>query len=343
MNKIDVSDNKQFQFSGSFSNEHSAEFIGIRKDAQLCFYDSVSRNMKDFGIHHEIKYQKFAKFKYIKGIHFADMVQDATIFGKLLEFSLGKPLKKKLLKIRINTKGLLEYQKEFNNENSVEVLIGNFSLFKGENVKSHSQHSNFMLISSWKLEVLRMRLIIQKWFSNESFFAIYDIYLDSNNWFQDSDILISNVMYNNRFLNIVQGLEAYYRKITDTSVSKDQALKKNERKKDEFNLKKQEILKKLEKGSELKEWFNSNFNYKPPSKKEVKLEDILRNLLSSFDGILIPIFGKNEIIVFFPKYASAIRNTLSHGSHIKTNQGEALRVFFSGRANSAQYLYFRFS
>jgi len=121
-------------------------------------------------------------------------------------------------------------------------------------------------------------------------------------------------MFNNRFLNIVQGLEAYFRKfLTIESQSKN-----------EFDKNKKDILSAI-KDPHLKHWFNDNFKYK----KYPNIYDKLKIVIESVNDIILPIFGKNEIVEFFPNFSKVIRNNLSHGLHDKTFQGDALNPFFN--------------
>ncbi|MEJ7681116.1 MAG: hypothetical protein WKG06_25340 [Segetibacter sp.] len=87
-------------------------------------------------------------------------------------------------------------------------------------------------------------------------------------------------------------------------------------------------IKKEEK--ELRQWFNSSFNFNNKKKERLqqKLESLLTEQIEYLDEILIPLFGKNKIISFFPKFASTIRDNLSHALNDKTSQGKALHLFF---------------
>lgn len=328
INKLEMFKNAEFSFSDNINNEQTATPLNIKQGFTLIMYDKYTKLMREIGVHHEVKYQKFVKFQYEKPVCFKDMLVDVNIFSKLLEFSLGKPLKKMITEIEVNSNCLILYNKIFNNQSFIRLPVGNFSLFKAEDVKKHSQHQNYMLLSNWIMESEELQAVIKKWYSNESFYNIYDLYLDSNNWLQNSEAMLSNVMFNNRFLNIIQGLEAYYKKVLEQlkSVEKDFVTEKND-----FDNKKKEILSVLQKNNspELTKWFNSKFNYKQPKPTlQPKIETILTQVIESLNEILIPIFGKNDIVAFFPKFASKIRDDLSHGLNKKTSQGKELNPFF---------------
>ncbi|MEJ7681117.1 MAG: hypothetical protein WKG06_25345 [Segetibacter sp.] len=158
--------------------------------------------------------KKFIKFQYNESVSFKELMNDVFVFASLLKFSLGKPLKKMVTEIEIKSESAVNHDSNFHKEDYIRIPVGNFSLHKGENVKRHSMHQNYMLISSWNMEKEDLNAVITKWYSNESFYNIYDLYIDSNNWLQNSTATLSNVMFNNKFLNIVQSLEAYHRKVS---------------------------------------------------------------------------------------------------------------------------------
>lgn len=326
VNKLSVFEDREFSLSDRINNERVASTVTIKTGVNLIFYDEYSKLLREVGVHHEVKYQKFIKFQYDISVSFKEMINDVFVFASLLKFSLGKPLKKMLTEIEINKENVITYDSNFHKENFIRIPVGNFSLHKGEDVIRHSMHQNYMLISRWKMEIEDLQSVIKKWYSNELFFSIYDLYIDSNNWLQNTTAMLSNIMFNNKFLNIVQGLEAYYRKgLKQTIPNRTQI----EQERKEFEKKKMKILLSIKKDDkELKQWLNSNFNYKSKERLQPKLESILTVLIESLNDILIPIFGKNEIIDFFPKFSSKIRDDLSHGLNEKTSQGNVLHLFF---------------
>ena len=94
-----------------------------------------------------------------------------------------------------------------------------------------------------------------------------------------------------------------------------------------FEKNKKDVLLKIE-NKKLKEWCNSNLSLKKKDIRNPKLETILFNIILSFDDVISPIFGENDMIKYFPKFASKVRNNLSHGLNDETDQGDALRAFF---------------
>jgi hypothetical protein len=324
-NKMEVFENKEFSISDSINNQHRVPPIRVKDGLEFILYDEYTRRMEEIGVYHTVKYQKLIKFRYVKPVPFADMISDISVFNKLLEFCLCKPLKQKLLGIEINKHDGLIYRDHCQPTDYIDSPVGNYSLHDGENIKKHFQHQSHMLLSKWIMETDELNRIIQKWYANTAYFAIYDFFIDSNNWFQNSDALLSNVMFNNRFLNIVQGLEAYYKKWNDLEENNPAA---EDPAKIEFEKNKKIVLSKIE-DKQLRQWGNNNLNYKAKHKREDTLEEKFKILLESLNEILEPIFGQNEVLLFFPRFASRIRNNLSHGLNEKTNQGGILHLYFN--------------
>lgn len=304
------------------------EPIPVTDGVSIQLTESYHKRSNNFGVHEETQYQMYLTFRYVTPTAFDQALMNAHIFGKLLQFCHGKPLEKSILSVTIDPYRVQyeEHRWPSYTPELVQLRITNFSLQRGEDVSRHTQHQRYMLLSGWIMERSELNEVIRQWFANTTYYGLYDFYLDSNNWLKRSEAVLSNVMFNNRFLNIVQGLEAYYRRSAlftqKTGPSKPSVTP------EEFQQNKTAILKKLEKGSTLKEWFNSIFNYKPPREAEIKLEDILSNLIAHLQPVLDPLLGKNEVIAFFPRFASVTRNHLSHGTHVKTDQGDALPIFF---------------
>lgn len=321
--KLRKFEDKEFGLSDNINNSNLVIPIKIENGPDLVIYDSYSKRMEQIGVHHSIRYQKLIKFNYNQSISFNDFLNDISIFSKFLEFCHGKPLKKKLLDVKIDriAKGNTN---EFDDFHSTSP-VGNYSLHEGADVKKHSQHQRYMLLSRWRMESDELSNYLKNWFQNRQFYNIYDIYLDTNDWFQDSNAILTNVMFNNRFLNIVQALESYYTKVLKKTNAKVEDMKVSNRQ--NFDKIKKQVLSNIT-NPKLKEWCNSNLNFKEKKQSQPKLETILSKVLLSFDDVISPIFGENDLIKFFPRFASKIRNNLSHGLNDKTDQGDVLRPFF---------------
>lgn len=267
------------------------------------------------------KAEKLLIFHYEVPISFDQLLKDASHFNKLFKVSVGKQIRKKLLWIS---------SKEFSIENVTnhylddKIPIGNYTLFKGSNIDHIFTHERYMLISRPLTSKSEIDSAIVAWFKNKEFFTIYDIYIDTNNWSFGPKSGFSKTMLNNRFLNVIQGLESYFNKTRKLDISR---LKLLETRQHEFELQKGKVLKLIS-DRKLKEWCNSNLTFSIKNNKNPSLEKILIEIISEFEEILNLIFVKNQVVELFPKIASKLRNTLSHGSNETTDQGQVLIPFY---------------
>lgn len=294
-------------------NQQTVKKIFISENLEFELIDTVERRMLEVGVSHSITYKKLTRFNYSVAVTFKDALKDASIFKNFLEFSFGDKVNYKLLDIHVSSKHVLKKNANFPFEtDDCFSYVGNYSLNKGEDVNKHQRHQNGMLLSINNCKKEELNAIIKKWFENKKFYNIYDFYLDSNYWTIKSKAFLTNVMFNNRFLNIVQGLEDYFREIINCEINQQ-----------EFFTNKQKALG-LIKDEVLKKWLNDNF--KPP--KFQTLEQKLKIILEDLKGIFKKELFDNTFYETFPQYATAMRNKLSHGKNKETYQGVKLHIYF---------------
>lgn len=292
--------------------------VPAHDNLELRFFDNIEKQSKEYGIHEERRFHKLIEFSYKQPVSFETILTDASCFENLMEFCIGEPISKRIHQISVAKEFVLEnsIRHHYHYQEQVVLPVWNHNLHNGKNIDSQGKHSHFMLVSRWSLQADELDNLIWKWFNNKEFYPIYDFYIDSNNWLQKSDAMLSNVMFNNRFLNLIQGLEGFYKRMHVSAVN-DQ---------DEFEQKKKEMLL-LVKDPGVKKWLNDNLSYK--RKKYKSLDQKLQLLIEERKEILHTLFGeKNDILDFFPRYAVTVRNNLSHGIHTKTSHGSELHVFF---------------
>ncbi|MDQ6890738.1 MAG: hypothetical protein M3Z56_10735, partial [Bacteroidota bacterium] len=196
LNKLKEIEHKKFSQYGYWNNKGEVTPIQVKEGLQLNIFDEFSKGREVLGVHRSVKFQKKIDFNYNVHVPFSQLLGDVGLFGRLLEFCHGRPINKKLLTVQFDK----------------SCSVGNYTLHDGEDVEKHSQHQNYMLLSKWIMDRQKLESVIKKWFANTSYDSIYDIYSDSNNWFHNTSAILSNVMFNNRFLNIVQALESYCKK-----------------------------------------------------------------------------------------------------------------------------------
>ncbi len=307
------SDDKELEKKLNSPKEPVPENLAINENLTLVFWERLEKRVRQVGVHYDVKFQKYISFTYSTVVPFKQLLKDAAIFGRLLAFCISEPLVYEIQSIKM-TGAFMENQKFFLDHYSYsELLVSNFSLSKGKNVRLHSLHQNSQIISKWTFTKEMLNQIIVTWYSNKHLFHVYDYYNDSNNWFQDSEAILTNVMFNNRFLNIIQGLEDYYRKTAEAE--KPDVIR--------FNEQKEKVLSLIQ-DAELRNWINDSL--KPP--KQIGLEKKLLSLITRFTDIIETLYRNKEIIRLFPQQATIRRHRLSHGNTKETSQGVELELYF---------------
>lgn len=260
------------------------------------------------------QYKKTIEFEFTKGEHFEKMLEAVLIFKSLIEFVTSKPIVYKIISLYIQNKTCQPTIINFSNQNNFSLLnIYNFAQNNSYKIHDNILHQNGMMFSAWQFEPNEINEIVKKWFENDNLYTIYSLYNDSNNWFEGTNILLSNVMYNNRFLNLIQALESFYKK------KSLQFRLSNE----DFTKKRQQVLNCISDQC-LKNWARKHFKYP----KEINLIDILKNIVDEFKEILEYL----ELIDFsniYPYNCKEYRNDLSHGINDDVYLGVAFEKSFS--------------
>ncbi len=232
--------------------------LTVKENLTLNFIDSITQRTIIFGKTQETNYQKYIEFKYSEDQHWEKVISDIVRFSRLLEFSFSKPVSFELISATSKSKNLINSDTQFGNSEATLIYFDNFSFVKMQDVYKDDLHQNNMLFSRWVMEKEILNKIIIHWFKTNSFNHIYDLFLDSHNWFEGTGAVLSNVMYNHRVLNLIQGLEDYHRKLMEN----DEVQKNNynEIRRKEFDDNKRKILKLL--SGDLKKWLNDTLKMK---------------------------------------------------------------------------------
>ena len=257
---------------------------------------------------------KSTKFNYSQLVPFNHLIRDALIFRKLLEFAFGRPLYFQLQELQM-----------IQNDQVLRVPIWNVGHHNGQEIANLTRHQSYMLISDWNADREILNSVIQKWFENQKYHALYDLYIDSNHSFKDKEILLTNIMFNNRVLNLIQGLDSYHK-----NTFQDTETIPNEKEKKEFQENKEAvvaILKNINK--DLKDWMHDKVTYrKAAPKPQPNIVLIIEKVLSEAKPLLDPRFDKAWLLKEFPTLAGEIRDELSHGHQKETSKGPIMPIIF---------------
>jgi hypothetical protein len=172
-----------------------------------------------------------------------------------------------------------------------------------------------MLFSKWKLGREELNRIILKWFKNNDYQNIYHYFIDANNWFQGiDDAWISHIMFNNRFLNLVQGLEDYFR-INFPPV-------RDEKRKADFNEIKQKVIAKIN-DKILKEFTEKHLKVS----SHWYLSEKLKAIFDLCEPVIKEAFGPIPA-TNYTTITKSLRDELSHGRSKNVDLGEELHLSY---------------
>lgn len=287
--------------------------ITVSDELSIIFRDQVRESIGELDTSYKIIYEKFTHFQYSSAKPFKTLLKDAITFLKLLSFCLGKPLNCFIVYVGADRANLSTNDNDhFGQDAPVQIHMNNYTLKRGKKIETHSYHSRHMAISGSTCSREEMKQVIVKWFANEKLFNIYEYYLDSNNWLQGTEAKLSNVMFNNRFLNLVQGLEDYFRENFETTLTLAD--------RQEFDIKKSKVLKDI-KDPILKKWVNNTFKFTGYPTLEEKLAKIVTDTAGDLSKLLDGIS-----IDWFPKSATHFRHKLSHGMAKEISLGKELHL-----------------
>lgn len=257
----------------------------------------------------EVTYSKWVDFEYEQEVTFDQALHDWIKFKRMLEFTtMGKEINFTVSLLNVSTRDI-EFISESHDTEKLDyiTLQVHFNLLGKAPEKKPYIHQNGMLFSRWKVDAILLDQITRQWFANDKYYPVYDYYLDSNNWFAGSGVYLSNVMFNNRFLNLIQGLESYHY-ILNEQYHPDNNL---------FTSNRQKVLNLID-DPELKTWINNTLKFP----KKHSLLDSLNALIQRFSPYLLKLFANPDYLKSFAIESKNLRHELSHGRQQRTSVGE---------------------
>lgn len=294
-------------------SESVADQIIIDDNLSLIFHDIVDDNSWKIGPSYEVKYSKWVEFSYALEVPFDESIKDWFKLSRLLEFTTRKKVPFRIVSVEVSRVSVNKVAERFSETDSLSLRVVNHSLHEGEDTDKHWIHQNFMLFSKWKMEKTELNTIVKTWFSNTHLYPIYDYYLDSHNWFSGTRAKLTNVMFNNRFLNLIQGLESYHFELNERYALNNQV----------FIKKRQEVLNLINDG-ELRKWAKSMLKFP----RKFSLSERLDSLIKRNEKVIINIFGSVKPLNSFSEHAKDYRDVLSHGRLEETDLGIEIHSYF---------------
>ncbi|WPU91714.1 hypothetical protein SNE25_20560 [Mucilaginibacter sabulilitoris] len=273
----------------------------VTDNLKLNYGSDIKEFFEDLGSKKRVQVIDEVIFKYNESVQIKDLMIDALNFRHLLEFSYGSRLPIQVKEIEFaDLSDEQKLRKRLHSEGENQCYhITNFNLNYAEIVQMGSLNQNEMLFSRWTLSLEELTAVIQRWFKLSNLKNVVDYYLESVNERTGMKSPQTHVKINNLFLNLIQGLEDFYREMLEP-----QAIKKD---RELFDMKKATILKDIQDAS-LKQWLNNTFKFTRYLSLEDKLQGLVDHCRPALETVFKPLDWTN-----FPTASKDLRHTLSHG------------------------------
>lgn len=302
---------------------YSYEYLCNINDNLSIQYKSSVKELK-IG-NYSVSYQLFIflEFIYNQEVDLKVVYNDLNILTQFFDFNSGIKNHIEPRSIIIQKNENLKVSKRISNiseeQNHLHLLQFNNRFFINtiDDEKKVSSY-NFRSFFNYHDEKEYVFKVIKEWYKNDKYRVIYQYYIDCNDWLQDSNRLISNVMFNNKFLNVIQALENYHKikfgeKTNNTNYELDFSK----------NLNSLNFILNKELKSELKDWVCSKLiglNKKTRSFYLTERLDYIKESCNLMNDINIVNFSSNS---------KNIRDSLSHGNINNVFQGRELDVYYN--------------
>lgn len=295
----------------------------IRIDDELSI-DIVNSKWYTFSLskNYEVKHSTHLKFNYNKTVDIDRIYQDCLTLQKMMEFSSRRKLAFILKSAKIDFENIPDHgqhpkllPQKSNNENeemAYTYIYSHLNLNRKPFENRRKLNQNWLLFSGWTDSQDSLNNLTKKWYDNQSLQPIYDFYLDTIDWGEDG--AISNVNFNNRLLNLIQGLEAYYDHLNPDYNYKNET----------FIAERQKVYNALE-SNELKQWVGNHLKFP----KQATLSYKLKFFCDRYSEMLIGLKANAALIKSYPYKAKDYRHKLSHGKINKTFQGKDLNSLYA--------------
>jgi len=294
--------------------------IKIDEELSIDFVDS-KRHTISMSKNYEVKHNNHLTFNYSEAVDIDKLYKDCVTLQKMMEFSTRKKLTFIIKSAKIEFENISGQHQHTNlilqkvdgeNENLAHTYIYSRLTLNQEPFENKRKlNQNWLLFSDWTESKLSLGDLMRNWFKNENLQPIYDFYIDTIDWGKDGPI--SNVNFNNRYLNLMQGIEAYYDYLNPEFKYENET----------FVVERQKVFDVLE-NEELKRWIGIHLRFP----KQANFSHKLKFLCEKFSDILLLLKSKGSLINSFPYKAKEYRHKLSHGKIDKSFQGKDLNSLY---------------
>lgn len=291
----------------SLTNEQLVDEIVINENLTIeikRLYECLEGN--DF-LKSKITLKHFVIFKCKNPVPLENLKNLAFKFLRLMMLCIGKVFTFDFISLISESIEQENQIQPFNiSQDKQFMLINFFSQYHRRNlVKDEYINKVFMLVYGGVPRHKDLENLIRNWFNNyDRFYMIYETYLETQESFYNTKFALSQKLFYNRYLNLIQSLENYY----DISNPKFIGEK---RKVVEKNAK--QILSQIKDENDIN-WILDRIE--PLNRKTLrsKIKEIIRNDSPIFKP---EVFENSKQIDKFVGETLKFRNSLSHGSKIE--------------------------
>jgi hypothetical protein len=293
-----------------------SECVRINDSINLHFIDLFGEK-SNFRDSFEYTFAKLLRIEFKSPHSFSELLSAAISFASLLEVSFSKKIRFKIHSVEFIDECYTNA--DYGNRGKpISTPVLNYTLHKGKKIADLELHGHHMLISGWKFKREELANIIRRWFENGKFEHIYDYFIDSHIWAVKSEPFLTNVMFNNRFLNMLHGIEGFHELFYGREQIDESA----------FWYNRSEVLSHI-KNPALKEWLDNNLKMPKHKLQYGSLREKLNHLIDDLEPYLKIRFGTWTPMLRNLMHRSVFyRNNLSHGIQDKTYQGDEFNKLF---------------
>jgi hypothetical protein len=290
--------------------------INISNDLSIVVQRRYQKKHSALGKQSSINVNHYIHFVSKTNISFEELRKEAYKFLQLMKLATGKLLDLNIISLHTKQDSLKGLNNDCSNtKDDIEIWINKYDKLGKRNFsKSDYLHQNYMLFHGDYNNYTSLDRIISNWYkSYDKFFSVYNIFLDTFEWFQNTDATLSLVMFNNRILNLIQALESYHSYTHPDLVGENQ---------DEVNNKAEAILKLIENDDD-KAWILDRIEAKHVRLRQ-RLNKILKEDSLSLSNIIFQNGKDKESFIY---KLTTIRNPLSHGESIDIEETK-LHIYY---------------
>lgn len=266
----------------------------------------------------EVKH-KITHFVHIKNDNpqsFNDFQKLAVILEQLISLSTCKKIIANILAIEfLDDSTALKLNKTNKLQWTSHISINRINrVIREKSINYSSVSKHYLLLYGDSNQNSNLKEIIKNWFATYyKYQHIYNIYLDTFEWFQDTNAYLTEIMFKNRLVNLVQALENYDYLKNGKNSGEDKKIV----------YERANLLLSCVKNQEDREWLLAHV-----TPIHVNLRKRLESLISEFSSIIYDNKLSNKRRNSIIDRLKTIRDNMSHGEGFELNSNKISEDYY---------------